>query len=73
MLADVALPRGGKATVARHTRQSSPLLTWLAPLSIALVVVCLWWVLTTVRPVEAWVFPTPGAFLERLGTLLGQS
>ena len=68
-----ALPRGGKATVARRTNQSSPFLAWMAPLSIAVIVLGLWWMLTTVRPVEAWVFPTPNAFFERLVTLLSQS
>ncbi len=46
--------------------------TWLAPLSLAVVVVSIWWLATNLRPVEPWMFPTPQAFLSKFVTLVSQ-
>lgn len=45
-------------------------LTWLAPLTLATILLAAWWLFTTVRSVEPWVFPTPALFFERAVTLL---
>lgn len=58
--------------MARDRTATSRRLVWVAPLSLAVAILALWWIGTAVRPVEAWVFPTPHAFFTRLLQLLGQ-
>lgn len=47
-------------------------LAWLAPLSLAAAILFIWWMATTVRPVEPWMFPKPEVFFSRLFDLLAQ-
>lgn len=47
-------------------------LAWLAPLSLAAMILFGWWLATTIRPVEPWMFPTPQSFFSRLFTLVGE-
>lgn len=46
---------------------------WLAPLVLAVTLLGSWWLLTNIRPVEPWIFPTPQLFFTRAGELLTQS
>lgn len=48
----------------------SSALAWLAPLSLATAILFIWWMGTTVRPVEPWMFPKPEVFFSRLFALL---
>ncbi len=45
---------------------------WLAPITLAMILLLIWWTLTSVNDVEPWVFPTPGTFFKRAGELLSQ-
>lgn len=56
----------------RAYRPSKRAVAWLAPLTLALILLALWWALTNLRDVQPWVFPTPQSFAGRAHALLSQ-
>lgn len=65
----LVLPWGGKGQMP-HRRKPRGYVSFVAPLTLAIFLVGLWWALTTLRSVEPWVFPTPALFLQRAVALL---
>lgn len=58
--------------MARRRTSTSRLTVWVAPFTLAFLVMVVWWIATIVHPVPTWVFPTPQAFFTRAGELLSE-
>ncbi len=58
--------------MAGKRKSPSPSLNWVAPLTLVIIIVALWWLLTAVQDIEPWVFPTPAAFVSKMATLLSE-
>ena len=57
---------------SRVRASNKGVVSWVAPLTLGLFLLVLWWALTNLRDVEPWVFPTPQNFAHRAVALLSQ-